>query len=556
MFLSKHGSTERNLTFGLIYSGMQKSLRSGMNDLAIQFALEFKDYPNALKIRLVQNCCEDCPDIDLVYSIFKHEPIQEELIQYIPFICKHVKTHDGTWAMRIAAEQFPKNIDELNSTPKDTTSSSDSNKGEFEYYNESPDKFMSFDEEGNCILEYPKEGEDLLTVTKKSLFFIAANKQNDLIEFYNKAFGYTDLQKIVKYINNFGSTIQMLNITWCYKDMRSHMKPDELYNSLEKFKLPPVEMNLDIPDFMFDKHTGSLAKNKSYAYFIEHLNDNPERPSIYKEEGKRLYIESNTGIDDFLKKLSSLMMKLKMQTKNIIHAYNSTIKKNFQVRNLIQSQLITARTKPRVWYADLIDVDNKDEDTSYGYILKGPLSKITLNKQLKSNNFKCELFGDEYESYECEFNNQLYILSRNFIPIDPNLKEVRSSKLEDNVEIYNGEHYFLNITKPKFTDEEFLLLFKLLAFRKIIGTNDNCNRNFIHYDNQIYSIDDPILFKETDYMFKTKLKCGDVYKKVLKGMFKDVKDFLKDCKELFKDEKNPFYMEQIERLRDIDEWMF
>ena len=65
MFLRKFGASGK-FTFDKIYSCLQKSLRRGDAKLALDIAKEFKEYPNALKKRLMQNCCEDCPNIYLI----------------------------------------------------------------------------------------------------------------------------------------------------------------------------------------------------------------------------------------------------------------------------------------------------------------------------------------------------------------------------------------------------------------------------------------------------------------------------------------------------------
>ena len=81
MFLRKHGSSGK-YTFDVIYSALQKSLRRNYLELALEMAQEFKEYPNALKKRLIQNCTEDCPDMKLVLDIYNTPSELNELVKF------------------------------------------------------------------------------------------------------------------------------------------------------------------------------------------------------------------------------------------------------------------------------------------------------------------------------------------------------------------------------------------------------------------------------------------------------------------------------------------
>ena len=117
MFLRKHGSSSRGLTFGVIYSALQKALRGNMLDLALEMAKEFTEYPNALKKRLIQNVAEDCCDWALIKQIYETKPELEELVKFIPIICQHVKCREATFGFRVAVE-FPDDL-----TPPDKNNS-------------------------------------------------------------------------------------------------------------------------------------------------------------------------------------------------------------------------------------------------------------------------------------------------------------------------------------------------------------------------------------------------------------------------------------------------
>jgi hypothetical protein len=111
-FLRKTGSF-RKIPFAIVYSGLQKGLRGNLLTLAIEMAREFEEYPNALKKRLIQNVAEDCCDWELIMRIFNTPSNFNELIQFVPEICSHVKCRDATFGFRVAVE-FPDAIVQQN----------------------------------------------------------------------------------------------------------------------------------------------------------------------------------------------------------------------------------------------------------------------------------------------------------------------------------------------------------------------------------------------------------------------------------------------------------
>ena len=104
MFLRRTGASGR-FTFDVIYSCLQKSMRRGDETLAIEMGYEFREYPNALKKRLLQNCSEDCPDFNLMTEIYDTNSNLNDLMKFIPIVCRHIKCRDGLWLTRLAAEQ-------------------------------------------------------------------------------------------------------------------------------------------------------------------------------------------------------------------------------------------------------------------------------------------------------------------------------------------------------------------------------------------------------------------------------------------------------------------
>ena len=78
------------------------------------------------------------------------------------------------------------------------------------------------------------------------------------------------------------------------------------------------------------------------------------------------------------------------------------------------------------------------------------------------------------------------------IEIEPNDVIIKISKLEENTNICDGEHYYYNHKKfDNLNGDELFEIFKILLFRKIIGINDTCERNINYNNMKSFSIDDP-----------------------------------------------------------------
>ena len=87
--------------------------------------------------------------------------------------------------------------------------------------------------------------------------------------------------------------------------------------------------------------------------------------------------------------------------------------------------------------------------------------------------------------------DQNWMKMDSLLDYDYNCKELKSSKLEENVYIYNGVNNNYNF--ENINEENFMELFKNYIFRLIVGTNDHCSRNFITDGVNVYSIDDHCL---------------------------------------------------------------
>lgn len=489
MFLKKKGYSGK-YQFDVIYSALQKFMRRNELNNALEMCKEFKEYPNALKKRLIYCSVEDCPDMNLINDIYNTEPIIEKLIPYVKVICNHIKCREVFYTFYYCAAK--------------------------ELYNK----------------EQLDIKDDLLTTMKKLVYLVVYDNYDKIISFYQKYYDNMQLEKMFKFINK--------NRCFIYALAAKFVCPyvEEKY-TLEK----NIEFNYDfdedftLPDYVYDKHT-LHGKDKSYSFFINNIILIPRKEETeIEKKAKEIYINTNNSTGFWLDKL-----KNKKITKEL-------------TGNLIQTQLITSKWKPTVYYYD------KNNNNKYEYILKKKMKREEMEKCVDSDKIK-KLIDLPNVDMKIENNN---LLMKNLISIDPNNTVVKQSKLEDNVTIYNGEHYHYNHKNlENLTDDESIQLFEILLFRKIIGTNDTCERNIIHKDNKLVSIDDPMLLKETDFMWKKPLNKDLVkkYKEKLKSVFEKIINFIKNAEvkinknnELSKKEKD-FILKQLNIYSQMENWKF
>lgn len=463
--------------------------RNELNN-ALEICKEFKEYPNALKKRLIYCSVEDCPDMNLINDIYKTEPKIEKLIPYVKVICNHIKCREVFYTFYYCAAKELVNKEELNIK------------------------------------------DDLLTTMKKLVYLVVKDKFEKIISFYQKYYENMQLEKIFKFINK--------NRCFIYALAAKFVCPyiEEKY-TLDKF----IEFNYDfdenftLPDYVYDKHT-LHGKDKSYSFFINNIILVPRKEETdIEKKAKEIYISTNNSTGFWLEKLKNKKTEDEL------------------TGNLIQTQLTTSKWKPTVYYYD------KNNNNKYEYILKKKMKREEMEKCVDSDKIKKII---DLENLDIKVENN-YLIMKNIITIDPNNTIVKQSKLENNVTIYNGEHYhYSHKILDSLTDDEAVQLFEILLFRKIIGTNDTCERNIIYVDNKFVSIDDPMLLKETDFMWKKPLNKDLVkkYKEKLKIIFEKIKNFIKNAevkikenKDLSKKEKD-FMQKQLNFYNNMENWKF
>ena len=471
MFLRNKGASGR-FTFDVIFSCLQKSMRRGDLDLATEMVKEFKDYPNALKKRLVYDCCEDCPNLYLIRDIYNTKPEIGNLYPFVQIICQHVKCREVIMGFRVACQ------DKI----------------------EANDFMMDDDMYSWCRKVY-------------SRLCSTDGDTKELIEYFINKYPILNEMKLKQIWNFINKNRLALYVAIAF--FKVGYITDKDY--MKKCKIDGREINFEfneelvLPDYVYDKHVKCSPKeNKGYEFFIKNIVLIPRMPKTELElKGEELYITTNMASGDFISKDKLKGIKLKkLDTSQSINVSTNDLTNDLtnvytslNELTLLQTQLITARHKPRTWFCKW----NSDE---YNKVLKGPMNEEDINELILSDKLKQKLGLVSVHSQRVILDDDEYLLMDNLITIDDSEFVMKTSKLETNVKIFNGDAHFLSDklieTYPPDIQLEIL---KNLIFRKIIGTNDTCSRNIIVNleTGVVASIDDPVLLHETPFVFKKQI---------------------------------------------------
>ena len=277
MFLSNPTASE-NFHFAEIYSCLQKSVRRGNIELCLELAKEFRDYPNALKKRLIYISVEDLPDWRLVYEIYKTPSTLIDLIKWIPIVCQHLKTRAGTDGYRYAVE-CPLN-----------------------YYGES---------------EYSLT-DDIKTLLIKTAYKLKNNEQLNAVDWFEKYLknnnfyrGYskpTKIQTIYNFVNKPRTVLLGLCVYISIPEIRTYNQFDIKNVSVEedfikyngyKWKLDLENYTLkQLPMYTYDKHVH--GGNQSYDFFFKNMVLIPKIDTLIESYGVARYLESKEGANKAL----------------------------------------------------------------------------------------------------------------------------------------------------------------------------------------------------------------------------------------------------------------
>ena len=123
------------------------------------------------------------------------------------------------------------------------------------------------------------------------------------------------------------------------------------------------------------------------------------------------------------------------------------------IRNSIQSQLITSKLKPTIY--------DKNNNNKYEYIFKKKKKRKEMKEYLNSDKIKKILV---MHNLNIKIEIEILIM-KNLINIAPNNIVIKTSKLENKVNKYNGDHYHYNHKKlDQLNNEELIQLFEFLLF--------------------------------------------------------------------------------------------
>lgn len=489
MFLRNTGASGR-FTFDIIYSCLQKSMRRGDYNLSIEMAKEFRDYPNALKKRLIYDCCEDCPNLYLIRDILNTPKEIDKLVPFIKIICEHIKCREVIMGFRVACQD---ELDTNDFLPSDDM---------YTWCKKLYTRLCSTDGDCTPILQHFIELYPELKDFKITQIYNAINK-NRLVLYAIIAFYKID------YIS----------------------QQDYTYTPINGFDFN-FTPNLVLPKYVYDKHVkSSPPEQKSYKFFISNIVLNPRRPKTQLElKGEELYITTNHASGEYITKQRLTSTTQPIVKTNRKSSSMSTITSADPVKctklsqlKLLQTQLVTGKYKPRVWFCN-------DK-----YVLKGPITEEQYNQLELSDKLK-QLFGlKTVNTRKVNIEGKLYAVFNCLYEVDYSQFVVKSSKLETDVKIYNGDiHPIKNTELETYSPVIRLQLIKNLIFRKLIGTNDTCERNFIidPKGKFVASIDDPVLLVETPFLFKkqiTNKTVKSIYTKWFEEFDEDIQIFLDTC---------------------------
>lgn len=287
MFLSNPTASKR-FQFAEIYSCLQKSIRRNDVPLCLELAKEFKEYPNALKKRLVYIAVEDVPDYRMVYEIYKTTSDIKELIKWIPIVCEHVKTRTGTDGYRYAVE--------------------------------CPLVFHDYDETKTISLDYTstyshtsieENVKQMLVTTAYLLKIHEEEKALDWFErwlnqnrFYHHYKRPTKVKTIYNFINKARTVLLGLCVYATTPGIRTYRMNEiddvEIDESSIKYKDKIWNLNMkeftlkSLPAYTYDKHVA--GGNETYEFFFKNLILSPRLPMTKVEiYGARRYLESKEG---------------------------------------------------------------------------------------------------------------------------------------------------------------------------------------------------------------------------------------------------------------------
>ena len=325
-----------------------------------------------------------------------------------------------------------------------------------------------------------KKTHDPAWLSRLSLDYCINNKHtNDFELNEGKKLTYLvknkDYKNIRKYINKYSKLYTFTdknNLVWASYILFNNRKELNQPYDLNLELIEPKKFDI-IPFWVRDKHV--IGGVSGYKFFFE--NSLVVNIKLYEsgdkfgDECKKVYLDDeNNGLNSKTKHIQKLW--------NDIEKFEKKIDGYIDV---IQIQLITSKGKPNTYFAT--DVTNNKK-----YVLKGPID-YKFSKQVQTTELlKKKLKLPELNIEIININDIRWIKSDCLLDYNTNSKILKSSKLEENVLIYNSDN--CNVDFDTMIDTHFIKIFEQYLFRLLCGCNDHCSRNFIYKNDIIYSIDD------------------------------------------------------------------
>ena len=210
-----------------------------------------------------------------------------------------------------------------------------------------------------------------------------------------------------------------------------------------------------------------------------------------------------------------------------------------EFENPLQTQLLSGRCKPRVWFA-----------TRNGkqVVVKGPTSEKESNGVLKTQKIK-ECLGLPHTNVHREGD---YLVFDSLIDYKKLPTRIISSSLEKDVKVPIAQTVSAWDISMLEVPELVKQILVSLLFRKVVGANDTCPQNFMVISNIVYSIDDAALDRLTPRIWKT--KASPEYAKAMNTHWDYLVSIMEDWEK--KLAEYPFCMERLAEMKDKNKWIW
>ncbi len=494
-----------------VYSCLQKYVRRGEFSAAVywagQLALphgDYKGYPNALKKRLMQHALEDVGSLEYATAILQAKVASwEDLTSWLYCLCVMPKTRAAAWLNRLAVEYV----------------------GGAEIPEDAPVSRAVLQKSAEVLRLHRDGNRDALKALNPTAYRVYREINDEVLAYH------VDILVSAGLIPKTPIPV------------RVHQE------------IPAAWMERqEVPEWAYDKHTArGKQMGRGYAHFFETM---VLAPRIFSEEdlleaaAKALYLN---GKEQRVRHILAATKASNASDGSVIYEISEGTENEKakmpviptspppQYTNILQAQALTGRNKARVWFATAPD--------GLQVVIKGPVPATEMRAVEKSENFK-KLLGLPHANLRVEGK---YLVWNSLVDYTKLPTKIMTTKLETDIRVpaENISHWTASMLR---TEMERGML-EALLFRKIVGTNDTCDRNLLVVDNKVYSIDDASLCKDTPYMWKKGLiKPKAAYEAALERHWTHMETTIATWKTLL--HENDFAMQQLDRYGQKSNWIW